>query len=74
MWLAGLRITSGGGDVGVTGRVRVGRGVVVVVVVVVLLLLLTGWLREAAGVLYWTLLLPLTGPASFSKERGLPLH
>lgn len=30
MWLAELRITSGGGDVGVTGRVRVGRGVVVV--------------------------------------------
>jgi hypothetical protein len=63
--LAILRITSGGGDVGVTGKVRVGRGVV---------LLLMGWLREAAGVLYWTLLLPLTGPASFSKERGLPLH
>jgi hypothetical protein len=63
--LAVLRITSGGGDVGVTGKVRVGRGVV---------LLLMGWLREAAGVLYWTLLLPLTGPASFSKERGLPLH
>lgn len=65
MRLAVLRITSGGGDVGVTGKVCVGRGVV---------LLLMGWLREAAGVLYWTLLLPLTGPASFSKERGLPLH